>query len=274
MRVTLDQIVSATRRRVAAVKEQSDAAKLARMAEKHQPRGFAQALRKASTDGFGVIAELKKASPSRGLIREDFYPSALARELADAGATCLSILTDEEFFQGSLEYLAEVSAAVTIPLLRKDFMVDEFQILEARAYCADAILLIVAALNDIELRTLHQSARAHGLDVLCEIHDADELSRALDAGCDLIGVNSRDLRTFHVDLNTALTLGPHIPSHCLRIAESGIAAGGDIARLRIAGFDGFLVGESLMRVAHPGEALQQLIASAGAAHRIAANTRT
>jgi indole-3-glycerol phosphate synthase len=262
MPVSLDQIVAATRRRVAAARENTDTASLARMAEKHRPRGFTETLRQASVDGFGVIAELKKASPSRGLIRENFYPSVLGRELADAGATCLSVLTDEEFFQGSLDYLAEVSAAVTIPLLRKDFIVDEFQLLEARAYCADAILLIVAALNDSELRDLNQSAKQHDLDVLCEVHDITELSRALDVGCDLIGVNSRDLRTFNVDLNTACNLGPQIPSHCVRIAESGIGSNIDISRLRGAGFHGFLIGESLMKAKHPGEALQQLIASA------------
>jgi indole-3-glycerol phosphate synthase len=262
MPVTLDQIVAATRQRVAVSKQHADYSALTRKAENHQPRGFARALRNAATERFGVIAELKKASPSRGLIRENFYPSALARELADAGATCLSVLTDEEFFQGSLDYLVEVSMAVNVPLLRKDFVVDEFQILEARAHHADAVLLIVAALNDTELRAFNEKARETGLDVLCEVHDSSELGRALEAGCETIGVNSRDLRTFHVDLNTAVELGDKIPASCLRVAESGIATGADINRLRSAGYQAFLIGESLMRVAHPGEALQQLVASA------------
>jgi indole-3-glycerol phosphate synthase len=270
MPVTLDQIVSATRQRVAKAKGYTDVRALERQAAKHQPRGFARALRQAAQDGFGIIAELKKASPSRGLIRKDFHPGALARELAEAGATTLSVLTDEEFFQGSLDYLAETSASVPIPLLRKDFIVDEFQIVEARANCADAILLIVAALSDDELRNLHGRAKEFGLDVLCEVHDAAELERAIAAGCEIIGVNNRDLRTFHVDLNTALQLGPKIPANVVRVAESGIATGEDIARLRAGGFDAFLIGESLMKVDHPGEALKQLIASAEQAQKVAA----
>ena len=270
MPVTLDQIVSATRRRVAKTKGFTDVRALERQAQKHQPRGFARALRQASKNGFGIIAELKKASPSRGLIRKDFYPGALARDLAGAGATTLSVLTDEEFFQGSLDYLAEASATVPIPLLRKDFMVDEFQIVEARANCADAILLIVAALSDKVLKTLHARAKEFELDVLCEVHDAAELDRAVEAGCEIIGVNSRDLRTFHVDLNTALQLGPKIPASLVRVAESGIGTGDDIARLRAAGFDAFLIGESLMKVEHPGEALRELIASAEQAQKVVA----
>lgn len=271
MPVTLDQIVSATRRRVAKAKSFTDARALERQAQKHQPRGFARALRQAAQNGFGIIAELKKASPSRGLIRKEFHPAALARELAAAGATTLSVLTDEEFFQGSLDYLAEASATVPIPLLRKDFMVDEFQIVEARANCADAILLIVAALNDDELRNLHARAKEFQLDVLCEVHDVAELDRAIAAGCEIIGVNNRDLRTFHVDLNTALQLGPKISSNVVRVAESGIGTGDDIVRLRAAGFEAFLIGESLMKVEHPGEALKNLIGSAEQAQKVAAH---
>lgn len=269
MPVTLDQIVNATRRRVARTKEQADVRELERRAQAHTPRGFARALRSAAKERFGIIAELKKASPSRGLIRGSFHPAALADELVRGGATTLSVLTDEEFFQGSLDYLVEVSAAVDIPLLRKDFMVDEFQMVEARANCADAILLIVAALSDAEMRALYAKARAFELDVLCEVHDASELARAVDAGCEIIGVNSRDLRTFHVDLNTALELGPNIPASALRVAESGIATGEDIARLRAVGYDAFLIGESLMKVDHPGEALQELILSAELAQKAA-----
>lgn len=269
MPVTLDQIVAATRLRVAKTKAEADLRTLTAQAENHQPRGFARALRDASKQRFGIIAELKKASPSRGLIRGSFHPAALASELASSGATALSVLTDEEFFQGSLDYLVEVNAAVDVPLLRKDFMVDEFQILEARANCADAILLIVAALNDSELRRLHAKAKELGLDVLCEVHDETELARALDAGCDIIGVNSRDLRTFHVDLNTALQLGPRIPADRLRVAESGISTGQDIARLRTVGYDAFLIGESLMKADQPREALAELIASAEQAQKVA-----
>jgi indole-3-glycerol phosphate synthase len=206
-----------------------------------------------------VIAELKKASPSKGLIRAEFDPVALARELEGAGAAALSVLTDEEFFQGSLGNLRAASGAVRIPCLRKDFMVDEFQMLEARANSADAVLLIVAALTDGELRTLAAAARARGLDVLCEVHDAAELGRAVDAGCDLIGVNSRDLRTFQVDLGTAFALAEKIPAGVVRVAESGIHSADDVARLRAAGYDAFLVGESLMRAERPAEALRELV---------------
>ena len=176
-------------------------------AEMHVPRGFRRALEAKSRDGVAVIAELKKASPSKGLIRAEFRPAELARELEAAGAAALSVLTDEEFFQGSLGNLREASAAVSIPCLRKDFIVDEFQLLEARANCADAVLLIVAALSSEELNALAAGARRRGLDVLCEVHDGEELQRALDAGFDLIGVNTRDLRTFKVDLETALAGG-------------------------------------------------------------------
>jgi len=206
-----------------------------------------------------VIAELKKASPSKGLIRAEFHPEALARELAASGAAALSVLTDENFFQGSLETLRMASAAVSIPCLRKDFIVDEFQLTEARANSADAVLLIVAALTSPELTGLAQGARTRGLDVLCEVHDGDELQRALDAGCDLIGVNTRDLRTFKVDLQTAFDLASKFPTDIVRVAESGIHAGDDVARLRAAGYDAFLVGESLMRAEFPGAALRELM---------------
>ncbi|MGZ4816172.1 MAG: indole-3-glycerol phosphate synthase TrpC [Terriglobales bacterium] len=270
MPVTLDQIVAATRRRVGRIKDYTDMRALTRQAERHQPRGFQRALREVAQQRFGIIAELKKASPSRGLIRASFHPAALASELEFAGATVLSVLTDEEFFQGSLDYLAETSAAVKIPLLRKDFIIDEFQIIEARANCADAILLIVAALSDAELSTLYAKAKEFGLDVLCEVHDEAELSRALNAGFEIIGVNSRDLRTFHVDLNTAIQLGSRIPASVLRVAESGIASGDDIAHLRMAGYEAFLIGESLMKMDRPGDALRDLISAAEQAQKAAA----
>ncbi len=259
---TLDSIIAATRKRVSASRRGADLRGLERKAAEHRPRGFREALRQTARRGPAIIAELKKASPSKGLIRADFRPADLAQELEQAGATALSVLTDEEFFQGSLQYLRKASAATSLPCLRKDFMIDEFQMVEARAYGADAILLIVGALVQKELTGLAGMAKAQGLDVLCEIHDESELRRALDAGCDLIGVNSRDLKTFTVDLATALRLGERVPMDCVRVAESGIHSGADVARLRAAGYDAFLIGESLMRAEHPGEALKNLLEEA------------
>ena len=270
MAAILDRIVAATRARVLEAKRGADLRELERRAESHVPRGFRRALENAHPVAKGatrvgqpaVIAELKKASPSKGLIRERFEATELARELEAAGAAALSVLTDEEFFQGSLENLRKASAAVKIPCLRKDFIVDEFQLVEARANCADAVLLIVAALADSELKLLAAAARKQGLDVLCEVHDGDELQRALEAGCDLIGVNTRDLRTFQVSLDTALRLAEKFPAGVVRVAESGIHSSEDVARLRAVGYDAFLVGESLMRAEKPGEALRELIACA------------
>jgi len=259
MIAVLDRIVVATRARVAETRRTADRRALEQLAERHVPRGFRRALAARSSDAAAIIAELKKASPSKGLIRAEFHPPELARELEEAGATALSVLTDEEFFQGSLRNLREASAAVKIPCLRKDFIVDEFQLLEARANCADAVLLIVAALSPLELHRLASAARAIGLDVLCEVHDEQELQRALDAGCDLIGVNTRDLRTFQVDLQTAFDLAEKFPAGVVRVAESGIHSAEDIARLRAAGYDAFLVGESLMRADSPGDALRKLL---------------
>ena len=264
MPVSLDQIVAATRRRVAEKQRTADLRELERSAAEHVPRGFRTALQEKSRDSVAVIAELKKASPSRGLIRADFDVERLARELEASGAAALSVLTDEEFFQGSLQNLQVASRATKLPCLRKDFIVDEFQLLEARAHCADAVLLIVAALSQPELTGLTARAAGYSLKVLCEVHDSEELQRALDAGCDLIGVNSRDLRTFKVDLETAFRLAELIPGNVVRVAESGIQTGGDISRLRAAGYEAFLIGESLMRAASPGEALRGLIAQASA----------
>ena len=233
-----------------------------RLAAEHTPRRFRERLRRASQHGPAIIAELKKASPSKGLIRADFRPAELARELERTGAAALSVLTDEEFFQGSLDNLEQASAATSLPCLRKDFIVDEFQIIESRTHRADAILLIVASLEQKELVAFARSAQAHGLDVVCEVHDEPELQRALDAGCDLIGVNNRDLKTFNVDLATAFRLAEKIPSECVRVAESGIRSGADLARLRSAGYDAFLIGESLMRAERPGEALNMLMEEA------------
>src|SRR6267154_3537003 len=263
MPASLDSLVAATRQRLAervgSSRQSSGLRELERAAAGHIPRGFRNQLRTRSHDGISIIAELKKASPSRGLIREDFRPSELARELEQAGAAALSVLTDEQFFQGSLDYLRNASSSSSLPCLRKDFIVDEFQIVEAKANRADAILLIVAALEQKGLVALVKMAQSHGLDILCEVHDEVELQRGLDAGCDLIGVNSRNLQTFEVNLQTALRLVEKIPSTSLRVAESGIQCGADLARLRSAGYDAFLIGESLMKAKRPGEELAKLM---------------
>ena len=259
MPTILDTIVEAVRGRVSAARAGADVREMERRAEAHEPRGFRRALVEASRQGAAVIAELKKASPSKGMIRAEFHPAELARELAEAGAAALSVLTDVEFFQGSLENLKLASAAVSVPCLRKDFILHEFQLLEARANSADAVLLIVAALEQGELAKLARGARERGLDVLCEVHDAEELGRAVDAGCDLIGVNTRDLRTFEVKLETAFQMAEKFPANVVRVAESGIRSPEDVAKLRAAGYHAFLVGELLMKAEHPGEALKGLL---------------
>ena len=258
----LDQIVAATRSRVAEAKRSADLREIERRAQEHVPRGFRRALAARSLNGAAIIAELKKASPSRGLIRATFDAEYLAQELETAGAAALSVLTDEEFFQGSLENLRRASDGTALPCLRKDFIVDEFQLLEARANHGDAILLIVAVLSQAELVALAEKSRSLGLDVLCEAHDEAELRRAIDAGCDLIGVNNRNLRTFKVDPQTTFQLAEMIPKDVIGVAESGIDKGEDIARLRDAGYRAFLVGESLMKAQSPGETLRTLLAEA------------
>lgn len=265
MPTKLEEIIAATRHKVTAAKASADLRALNVAAKSHQPRGFRNSLQSGVRTGVTVIAELKKASPSKGLIRANFPVAQLARELETAGAAALSVLTDEQYFQGSLQNLEIASEATRLPCLRKDFIVDEFQLMEARAYAADAILLIVAALSQAELSSLGQYAHELELDVLCEVHDAMELQRALDAGCQTIGVNNRNLHTFRVDLNTSLQLAEQMPAGVLKVAESGIETGDDIARLRQAGFDAFLIGESLMRAQSPGEALRELLAQSVAA---------
>jgi len=260
MSTTLDQIVAAARHRVTDTIRSADLRRLEQQAELHTPRGFRANLEAAAKQGVAIIGELKKASPSRGLIRAEFDPAALAKELEIAGASALSVLTDEEFFQGSLSYLQTASSVTKLPCLRKDFIVDEFQLLEARAYGADAVLLIVAALSFQELIGLLMKARSYGLDALCEAHDAQELQCAVEAGARLIGVNNRDLRTFKINPETALDLAHRIPRNVVSVAESGIDSGADIARLREVGYHAFLVGESLMKAERPGVALRQLLA--------------
>lgn len=268
MPTTLDQIIARTRTITEERKRSANMRALEAAAERHKPRGFRAKLLEMSETLPAIIAELKKASPSRGVIREHFDVPDLAKQLQQGGAAALSVLTDEEHFQGSLEYLRIASSATLIPGLRKDFIVDEFQVLEARANCADAILLIVAALGDDDLRELHSATRRMTLDVLCEVHDEKELARALDLGFDMIGVNNRDLRTFNVGLETAFRLAAKIPNSVVRVAESGIHSGAQMRELREAGYHAFLVGESLMKEAHPGSALKKLLAEAARAEEM------
>jgi indole-3-glycerol phosphate synthase len=262
MPTQLEKILTHTRLEVRDRRVTADVRHLERRAAEHQPRGFEAALRGAAENGPAVIAELKKASPSRGLIRADFHPESLARSLEAAGATALSVLTDEKFFKGSLDNLTRASEAVKIPCLRKDFIVDPFQILEARAAGADAILLIVAALTDDDLKSFGLEAWRMGLDVLCEIHDRDELERATGLGFNVIGVNSRNLHTMQVQPETQLELAQWLPPAAVRVAESGIRSTADIARMTEAGYNAFLVGESLMRQPDPGAALEALLGRA------------
>lgn len=259
----LDQIISAARERVARSQERTDLRVLEQKAAAHAPRGFRRRLAAMAPSSPAVIAELKKASPSRGVIRASFPVAQLAVQLARSGASALSVLTDEQFFQGSLGNLEEASAATDVPCLRKDFIVDEFQVLEARAYRADAILLILAALGDEEFRSLLAQARKFGLDVVCEVHDEVELQRALEGGADIIGVNSRDLRTFEVKLDTIWALAAKIPPSALRIAESGIGKGSEIREFYDCGYQAFLIGETLMRAEDPGKKLRQILEEAG-----------
>ena len=266
MPTQLDAILATTRAAVAQAKERVPASELERRAAERRPRGWAAALRRKSAAGAAVIAEIKKASPSRGLIRADFDVAWLAQRYSAGGAAALSVLTDEPYFQGSLHNLELAAEAVNLPCLRKDFMVDEYQIVEARAHRADAILLIAAALSSVELNRFARAAHDLSLDVLVEVHAACELDRVLDTlgerGADAIGVNNRDLNTFDVRMETSLELVSRIPPAVARVAESGISSTKDIERLRDAGFEAFLIGESLMRQPDPGAALAALLSGA------------
>jgi indole-3-glycerol phosphate synthase len=259
MATQLERILAHTLLEVTARRAVADLALLERRAAAHTPRGFEARLRRASAPGPAIIAELKKASPSRGLIRRNFDPSALASSLQSAGAAALSVLTDEKFFQGSLENLTLASASTSIPCLRKDFILDPFQILEARAACADAVLLIAAALTDAQLKTLRDEAHRMELDILCEVHDRAELERAASLGFTIIGVNSRNLHTMQVEQQTQIDLAQWLPRDTVHVAESGIRTAAEIAQMRSMGYDAFLVGESLMRQPDPAAALAALL---------------
>jgi len=227
-----------------------------------EARGFAQALRARRALGLpAVIAEVKKASPSKGLIRPDFDPAAIARSYEAGGAACLSVLTDADYFQGSDAYLRQAREACALPVLRKDFTIDAYQVYEARALGADCILLIVAALDDAALVELSTLAHSLGLDVLVEVHDAAELERALATPAPLIGINNRNLRTFDTRLETTLDLLGQIPAGRLLVTESGIHSRADVARMRAAGVHAFLVGEAFMRAEDPGAELRRLFES-------------
>jgi len=254
----LDDILAEKRREIAAAKAARSLASLRTRPQWGEARrGFARAL--ATARRRAIIAEIKKASPSRGVIRENFDPPAHARSYAAAGATCISVLTDPAFFQGTLDHLAAVRAATTIPLIRKDFILDPYQIGEARAFGADAVLLIVAALDRVALDDLSKCAAEVELDVLVEVHDEAELEVAVSCGAELIGINNRDLRTFHTSLDVTRRLVPRVPAGALVVAESGIRSAGDIAALEAVGVRAFLVGEHLMAAPDPGEALASLL---------------
>ncbi|MEO6138956.1 MAG: indole-3-glycerol phosphate synthase TrpC [Luteimonas sp.] len=232
---------------------------VARTADSGPPRGFAAAITSTIAAGRpAVIAEIKKASPSKGVIRPDFDPVAVARSYASGGATCLSVLTDVDFFQGDDTYLQQARAACALPVLRKDFVIDAYQIHEARVLGADCILLIVAALDDARLAEFTALAMDLGMDVLVEVHDIDELGRALQVPAPLLGINNRNLRTFEVSLDTTLALQSAVPRDRTLVTESGIVARADVERMRNAGVGTFLVGETFMRDADPGAALQRL----------------
>jgi indole-3-glycerol phosphate synthase len=260
MSSVLDRILVRKREEVAAAAIRNPLPLLRAEAERASaPRDFAGALtRKIAAGRAGVIAEIKKASPSRGVLREDFVPGAIARTYADHGAACLSVLTDRDFFQGAPEFLVEARAACALPVLRKDFIVDPYQILEARAMGADCVLLIVAALGPAQMKEFESIASGLGMAVLVEAHDAGELEAALELKTPLIGINNRNLRTFEVSLETTLGLLPRIPHGRMVVTESGILAPADVKLMRSRGVNAFLVGEACMKAVDPGEELARL----------------
>jgi len=260
----LATIVAATRRIVDVRQSAEPLAALSQRAASMPSRDgrFQAAL--SGTSGYKVIAECKRRSPSRGVLRAEYDPVAIATGYADAGAAAISVLTEPTFFDGSLDHLMGVSAAVDVPVLRKDFIVAEYQLLEAKAAGADAVLLIVAALRPAELKVLHDHARRHGLDVLVEVHDATELAIAIDAGARIVGVNNRNLRTLEVDVHASETLIGRMPSGIVAVSESGLRSADDLRRLKALGYSAFLIGERFMTAAEPGEQLKALLTSAAA----------
>ena len=258
----LNKIVAVKHEEIAAARVKRDLVSLRRDAEaRTDVRDFAGALRtKIAAGHAAVIAEVKKASPSKGVLREHFVPAEIAASYEQHGAACLSVLTDVQFFQGATAYLEQARAACAVPVLRKDFMVDAYQVFEARAMGADCILLIAACLDDAQMADLEAQAHALGMAVLVEVHDGAELDRALRLKTPLLGINNRNLRSFEVTLNTTLSLLPRVPADRLLITESGILSRADVQRMRDADVHAFLVGEAFMRAADPGAALAQLFA--------------
>lgn len=258
MATVLDRIIAYKKDEVAAAKAAISADELAERAQDFTPRGFAKALHAKAETGLGIIAEVKRASPSKGMIRENFQPAEIAASLETGGAACLSVLTDEPSFKGHLDYLGAARVAVSIPLLRKDFMVDPYQIVEAKAHGADAILLILAALDDPLAMDLRMEAARCGLDVLAEVHDENELERALKLEPELLGVNNRDLRTFDTDIQTTPRLAAKAGGTAV-VSESGVDGVDAMRTLTQAGIRRFLIGEHLMRAEDPGAALSGLV---------------
>jgi indole-3-glycerol phosphate synthase len=260
----LNKILDVKKDEVAAAKKQRDLASLRRDVDSNTEarrtlRGFEDSLRaKIAAGKAGVIAEVKKASPSKGVLRADFRPAEIAQSYAEHGAACLSVLTDVQFFQGAPEYLQQARAACAIPVLRKDFMVDPYQVYEARSWGADCILLIVAALDHGLMAELEACAHDLGMGVLVEVHDGNELDAALRLKTRMVGINNRNLRTFETSLQTTLGLLPRIPSDKLVVTESGILTADDVRQMRDANVNAFLVGEAFMRADNPGEELQRL----------------
>lgn len=258
MATVLDRIVASKREEIAASKRRCSLAELeATLAAAPAVRNFLTPLR--APGPIKLIAEVKKASPSKGVIRVDFQPVQIARCYEEHGATCLSVLTDKPFFQGSLEYLRAVRAAVTLPVLRKDFILDRYQIVEARAAGADAVLLIAECLDDCQLRSLHNATLELGMTPLVEFYDPENLPRVLEAGATLVGVNNRDLRTFHTDLEHTIRMRKQVPPDCVLVGESGIRTRADALRLEAAGVAAMLVGEHLMASPDIGAAVTQLL---------------